>query len=538
MKSISCLFILFPLILFSQTISNVKFNSGNYAFKEIVSLTSFSDLGISSGSKTAAVNIINHNSSLGEILLFTFKDENAVANPVNIYSDTSSLKAKKILYTTPESLFILAESITPDSSTSLLLIQYNIKLNSISRVDELNKTMDPEFKMNAVDVIYAARNFYILAKAKVKNIDVSNDKIIIIKYNGSNVVWSKIYNVKNPIHSEQAASITLDPVGNLLVSGTIIRDSDPEPRLLLAQFDTMGQPVLMKSAELLFPDLKHNNRFAWTSVITKGANIYLFSQALVGADEPGTILFTWFDIYLQLRTWRNYTGSIRINSVNSDGNFFLLGGQAPIETANDGYSLMKVNSSNAIVEQFKNYKTGLHNVSNSNTSQSIYSRAEDKFWTLTIPNGYPENPMVLIKNNGVLDHPCSDEFTSTVAKDTMRVKSLPVDAESLELSSLNGDLKIKTTGLNITELCNRTAVKESNQLAVNVYPNPSAGTWNIESSQLISKIYIINNLSDCLYTIPVNFYKGSIHCELLPGIYTMKILLKTQEFKTIKVVVL
>ncbi len=521
----------------SQSLTKLNLSSNDIIMNDVIGMSLFSNLGINPGSKVCGINCTNMTSNQSEIMLLPFYNESDITTSFFIYPKLGNLYINKVIHTGHDDVFFIGTYNNSGSGNLMVFGIFSLKLKTIKTLKVVSLSTDPNFILKPVDVLYSNNEFYILAESLISYLSELNSKIVLIKFDGNNILWANIYNSIAPINSEAPSSINMAPNGNLILSGTIRKANDTEPRMMLAQFDTDGNPVKMKTVELLFPDVKHNNRFGWTYVKSKGINIHLFSQAEIGASEPGTVLMTMFDNDLNLRTWRNFTAPIRVESVNTDGNFFLFGGQAPFEYGYEGYALMKVNSSNAIVEQFKYYKTELKNSSIATSSSSVYDRVTDRIWTIIKPNGTGENYLILLENPSVLDHRCAENLTSTVAKDTMRLTENPVNTKALQLQLSDIDASVREIDLIIKEVCNTTGVKNSTQDQVSIFPNPVIGSFNLKSDKSIEKINIYNSLGNALYQKRIDGVQFFVETNLAAGVYIVQIFFKDKSFITKKIVV-
>ena len=50
------------------------------------------------------------------------------------------------------------------------------------------------------------------------------------------------------------------------------------------------------------------------------------------------------------------------------------------------------------------------------------------------PNGGNENDLILLENQAVIDHECSEDLSSSVAKDPIDIKDMDMVATPLELT--------------------------------------------------------------------------------------------------------
>jgi hypothetical protein len=520
MKSIlSYLICFYSIALMSQSMMKIKTASPDINMYEVVGMSSVGNLGPAPGSKICAINCTNTINNQNEIMLLPFFSETDIANSFIISQKDGSLHINKVLHTSADEIFFLGTYNGNGADNIMVLGVLSLKLKSLKYIKAVTMTSDPGFVLKPLDAIYANNQFYILAESVVNYLGNFNKKIVLINFDGNNILWSAMYNANAPIHSESPRSLALTPDGNLCIGGTIKRANDYVSRMLLAQFDLQGNPLGMKAVELMSADGFTNHQFGWTHVQSLGVNIHLFSQAVIGNSEPGTVLVTMFDNSLNLRTWRNYTAPIRVESANIEGTFFLFGGQAPIESGEEGFALMKVNSSNAIVEQFKNYKPQLKNTQPISSSSSEYDRLNNSIWTMVKPNGSSENYLVLLENPAVLDHRCADDLISSVAKDPMLVSDVAINMKAIQLSISDIDGTVSELGITATEICNVTSTDDVLDLTIHLYPNPANHIINIKSYEPIEALSIYNSFGALVDHKKVGSTKYQFDANLTPGVY-------------------
>lgn len=508
---------------YSQSMTRLSIEQGDIRMNQIVNMSSYSSLGSTQGQKLGAMNCTNEDRSRGEILLINYSNQTDIKSGLILSNSKGNLSLKKVIHITTDELFLLGTYSESGSIGSMFFGFYNIKTHAFHNVNWLKLDKDPNFILNPIDVIYTNRSYYILAETYINNRTSANNKIVLIKYDGVNVQWSKIYNDINPIHSESPSSLTVSPNGNLIVGGSFKSETDVFYRMMLAQIDLDGQALNLKSIELKSADKSYSHRYGWTYVKSKAPNIHLFSQSVVGRDGEGPVLVTMFDTALALRTWRNYTAPIRIESANIDGNFFLFGGQVPVESGGEGFALMKVNSSNAIVEQFKNFKKELKNSSIASSSASLYDRSSDKIWTMIKPNGTNENDLILLENQAVIDHECSENLSSTVAKDPIDITDIDIVATPLELTLTKLDCNSNEVKLLNKEICTSSGTEINSNINLSIFPNPFSDHLTVESGNTIEKIEILGIDGRTHKSLVHKSKKINLDLQLSQGIYFLKV---------------
>lgn len=524
MKHVIFLLLIFMVTnAYSQSMTRISIEQGGIRIDEMVNMSSYSTLGTTQGLRLGAMNCTNEDRSRGEILLINYSNPTDIKSGLILSNSTGNLSLKKVIHITTDEVFLLGAYSEAGSIGSMFFGFYNIKTHTFHNVNWLKLDKDPNFILNPIDVIYSNRSYYILAETYVNINSALNNKIVLIKYDGINVQWSKIYNDNNPIHSESPSSITLSPNGNLIVGGSFKSQTDVFYRMMLAQIDLEGQALNLKSIELKSADKSYSHRYGWIYVKSKSPNIHLFSQSVVGRDGEGPVLVTMFDTSLALRTWRNYTAPIRVESANIDGNFFLFGGQVPVESGGEGFAIMKVNSSNAIVEQFKNFKKGLKNSSIATSSASLYDRSSDKIWTMIKPNGGNENDLILLENQSVIDHECSEDLSSSVAKDPIDITDIDMVATPLELTMTKLDCNSNEVKLLNKEICTSSGTEINSKINLSIFPNPFSDHLTVESDQMIEHIEILSVDGRPHKSLFQKENKINLDLHLSQGIYFLKV---------------
>ncbi len=500
-------------IILSQSSVKIEFAEKDLLFNDIAGLSVFGNLGATPGSKIIGINCQNLLTNQNEIFLCPFSTAVDIRTAFMIFHKEGSLFINKMIRTGIDDVSFIGTYSQTGATHLMVFGNFNVKLKALTSLKMITSVIDPGMVLKPVDILYHNFNFYILAETLVNFLNEFNSKIVIIKTDGRSVLWSNSYNTTAAIHSEIPRSIALTPNQHIAIGGLIIRATDKSPRMMLAQIDLDGNPMMMKSVELMSADMRTNHKFNWTLVGSKGVNIHLFSQAIDNLSEPGTVLVTMFDNELNLRTWRNYTADIRVETANLDGNFFMFSGQAPVEKSKQGFMLMKVNSANAIVEQFKFFEDEIKYQSPISSSAIGYDRAVDFVWTIVKPNETSYNHLILLGANSGLDHKCGENYTTTVAKDPMLLTEIAFSAKTdqMQLSTLDG--QIREIEINTTELCYTTGSEEHQKNKVMIYPNPAKGQFTLKSDQSIENIQILDLDGKLVSTQLINSGMGKTYIE-------------------------
>lgn len=509
---------------FIQSQSLVKINADSNSaiqFLEIAGSSSFGSLGAAPSSKMYTVNVLNKQSNLTEALLLNFHNAGDIKSGQLISQKSGSVQIIKTLASGSDEVFFIGNFLN-GSGNYLFVGLYSFKIKALKYVKIISDIADPKV-LNPVDVINIRGIYYLLLETEISYLGVQNNKMVLMAFDGSQILWSRIYNGVAPIHAESPNSLALGPNDNLLISGTVRTAGDNFFRMMLAEVNTDGEPVALKMVELFSADGLYNHRYGKTFLKPKGANIFMFSQSVVGRSEPGPVLISWFDASLTLRTWRNYTAPIRIEAINSDGFYFYIGGQAPVENGFMGYALMKINSSNAIVEQYKYFKEGLQNSSIATSSAITYDRGNDKTWTLVQPNGSLENYLVLLENNGLIDSDCSEDLTYTVAKDPIKITDLVFNSKAINLQLADFDISLNELNLVQTDLCRVTNTSNDATNSISIYPNPSSGNVSIAAKHNIELVKLFDLSGRLLKEFKSTHAEENLELGLKSGVYFLNI---------------
>lgn len=525
-------------LMHAQSLLKITADSSNpIQFLEITSSSSFGSLGSVPASKIYAVNVLNTQKNLTEALILNFQNAGDLKSGHLIGQKSGSIQIKKIVATGADEVFFIGTYLVQGSGNYLIMGLFNFKINALKYVKIISDLIEPNRTLNPVDVINIRGIYYLLLETEINYLGTQNNKIVLLAFDGSQILWSKIYNSLAPIHAEAPASLALGPNDDLLISGTIRPVGDNFFRMMLAEVSTEGEPVALKMVELFSADGLYNHRFGFTSIEPKGANIFMFSQSVVGRSEPGTLLISWFDATLTLRTWRNYTAPIRTEAINTDGFYFYVGGQAPVENGYQGYSLMKINSSNAIIEKYKYFKESLQNSSIATSSSINYDRGDDKTWTLIKPNGSMENYLVLLENSGLMDHDCSEDLSYTVAKDPMKITDVVFNSKALDLQLADLDCSLNDIELFQIDKCRVTSVSNQSKDQAIIYPNPANGKINLTTKEDMELIQLLDLNGKILSEFKSSKAHESLTMQLESGIYYVKIVLASKKTFVNKLVI-
>lgn len=525
-------------LMHAQSLLKITADSSNpIQFLEIASSSSFGSLGSVPASKIYAVNVLNTQKNLTEALILNFQNAGDLKSGHLIGQKSGSIQIKKIVATGADEVFFIGTYLVQGSGNYLIMGLFNFKINALKYVKIISDLIEPNRTLNPVDVINIRGIYYLLLETEINYLGTQNNKIVLLAFDGSQILWSKIYNSLAPIHAEAPASLALGPNDDLLISGTIRPVGDNFFRMMLAEVSTEGEPMALKMVELFSADGLYNHRFGFTSIEPKGANIFMFSQSVVGRSEPGTLLISWFDATLTLRTWRNYTAPIRAEAINTDGFYFYVGGQAPVENGYQGYSLMKINSSNAIIEKYKYFKESLQNSSIATSSSINYDRGDDKTWTLIKPNGSLENYLVLLENSGLMDHDCSEDLSYTVAKDPMKITDVVFNSKALDLQLADLDCSLNDIELFQIDKCRMTSVSNQSKDQAIIYPNPANGKINLTTKEDMELIQLLDLNGKILSEFKATKSHESLTMQLESGIYYVKIVLASKKTFVNKLVI-
>lgn len=482
--SVICFFGLSCLV--AQSISKVEFDTKSLLISNVAALSYPSSVGVKIAPKLAAMNVTDLNSNLRKIALMSFVNTDNMAGYVISHSGGHlSVTTVKLLN---DSEAILMGQFDGGASVPLMFIaKFDLRIKAISDCRLITLSNNPGFRLRPIDVLVERDEYYILAETYVDYLSSQNSKVVVLKTNGLDMEWAYSYNTVAPVHSESASSIAFSPLDNLIIGGIITTAGDGFPRMMLMELTKDGHPVKLKKVELYSPGLSNSHRYGWTFVKSLGANIHLFSQSVIGRSEPGQVLVTMFDLNLDLRTWRNYTVPVRVETSLIEPGLFYFGGQAPVENGLDGYTMMKVNSSNAIVEALKNFKTGINNVSPASSSAACFESSTRSLWTLAKPNGANSDYLVLFQNNLLLESKCAEDFTSSVFKDTIRITNLNLNEKQLIFESNKLDCKTEEIMFRKESLCEPTDVKNIGSTDLLLFMN-KYGELNVQSAEGIKSI--------------------------------------------------
>ncbi|MGB5026505.1 MAG: T9SS type A sorting domain-containing protein, partial [Saprospiraceae bacterium] len=191
-----------------------------------------------------------------------------------------------------------------------------------------------------------------------------------------------------------------------------------------------------------------------------------------------------------------------------------------------GYTLMKINSTNAIIEKYKYFKESLQNSSIATSSSINYDRGNDKTWSLIKPNGSMENYLVLLENSGLMDHNCSEDLSYTVAKDPIKITDVVFNSKALDLQLADLDCSLNDLELNQQDKCRVTSISNNAIELANVYPNPSSGLIRITSKDKMELIQLLDLNGIILSDFKSGKNQENLDLYLNSGIYYLKIILE------------
>lgn len=467
--------------------------------------------------KYFGLNCLSSDSLENAIFLGSFIDNNDFKGSL-LRHKSGSLHLKKLIANGDSELILLGNFEWTGSRGLLFIGTFNTKLNVFTSCKLLSDANIPDAYYEPVDLISNRGEFFILATMQIEYLNEKKNKTLLIKYDGKDIVWSKAYNVIAPIHSEKPQSIAISQTDDLLISGLVRASTDSLDRLMLMRIDSDGNPLNLKRIQLYSANHKFTNQFTWSYIKTKISTIHILAQTLGSRAEPDQILVTMFDDNLSLRTWRNYNAPIQAENALLDADFFYFGGQAPLARNYNGYSIMRINSSNAIVESFKYIQKGFDYAGRGTSSSTCYERATDKFWTIALPGTQHERKLVLIQDQRRLETNCATDLSTTVAKDTMRVNDLNLSAKDLLFQLNDFDCQVSAVNLEYSEICSATHTSDLSELKLE-WHYTNNGSVEIQSYKPIDYLFVCDVAGNKVYEEVQLGYHFHLPGNLLPGIY-------------------
>ncbi len=501
----------------SQSLSKIELKDTAWKILNVASVNCLGSTGFSETSKFCGLNCASSLLDQSAIMLLSFiSGDDMKAYIINHKS--GKLQLKKMISNGDSEILLLGSYEWVGHPGFIFIATYNTKLNSITNCKLLSDLNLPDTYYDPIDFISDSGSIYILASLKVQYLNESKSKTVLIKYDGNTVLWAKAYNLIAPIHSESPQSIFLTSTDDILVSGLVHASGDSVNRMMLLRFDKDGNPLNFKRIQLLSSNLKYSNQVGWTFVKSKFTNIHLFAQTVESQQESAQVLVTLFDNNLSLRTWRNYEIPIRVESSMIENDFFYFGGQAPLASGYTGYTVIKVNSFNAIVESVKNFQKELNINNGSSSSAACYDRKSDRIYTFVATGELPAKSVVMIQNNRRFDMNCATDLSSKVAKDTIRINDLNLSSKDLSFQVNEFDCYVAPVELIQTQHCNTTLSVDFHKWNIS-YEYAMDRNLRINAPFHVRQIYVYDAYGNLVYT---NSDMGSdfvIHTDLCPGIY-------------------
>ncbi|MBK9108176.1 MAG: hypothetical protein IPM92_07265 [Saprospiraceae bacterium] len=500
---------------------------------KVVSMYSIGNLGATPSTKYLGFNLVDTFTSKAGVLVTSFSNPLEIKNSIYFSQAEGNLELVKIFGDGDYELVLFGMYQKSANDRYIFSANYNHRLQQLISFKIFSLPNEPNRILELKDVIVERDQFYLLASTEIEYLSSLHQKMVLINYDGTSISWAKSYNFVAPIHSESATHLTVDPNGNFAIGGTIKSTGDNFERMMLAEIKSNGDPGVLKKVELMAVNQTFSNRYGWTYIKNRGSNIHLFSQAILGGSEPGQLLVTMFDVNYALRTWRNYTLPIRVEFSMIDGNFFFFGGQAPLGNIYNGYTMARVNSSNAIVEAISYFEKGIQNLDLTTSSTACYDRANDKIWSAIKSNHM--DGILIVENQSSLNHQCASNLSSSVAKDTIRITDFALTSKDLEIQVSDFAAQATEIKLLSEEICSPTYNDDVDKVYLNVIYRESThelliqdveNIKNISLTDLMGKFYIskdVDSVGDLELPIVLN-----------PGIYNLSCTLKTGQRAVIR----
>ena len=468
--------------------------------------------------KIAGVNFIDLNSNNNGFFIFQFSNQEDIETGLKFKANEGQLQLSKILDVGGSDFVLLGTLITDNWGNYPFIATFDGRIKKITSA-KIFSIASGNATFELIDGIYHESKYYLLLKTQVEYLGSQKDKLLLVAYNGTSIDWSNIYNTTAPIHNESPLNIAIDPNGNIAVAGTIQTAGDAYARMMLAEVRLDGQAERLKRIELLGPNQTYSNRYGRTFLASRFTNLHLFSQSVIGRSEPGQLLITMFDVDYNLRTWRNYTIPIRAESALVTNEFFYFGGQAPVESGFKAYSMLKINATNAIVEAAKSFEEEVDNFSVATTSASCFDVVNQKVWTFIKDKDVAENDLLIIENEPTFNHACSQNLSTAVAKDSIRIQEIAFSSKTIDFLVSDITLSFYEIQLKRNEACFATFGEESSRDSFNVYYDFSKKSIRILNGNLGSPCLIFNVYGHLICHLSAFDFSNELYCDLQPGVY-------------------
>lgn len=470
--------------------------------------------------KLVAINYIDNKNDKQGFCLMNFSEIDDISSGLKCQLTAESPIITKILSGNGAYFFLLGTVKTDNWGSYPFLATYDARLKRIVAAKLFTPSQGNNQNFELVDAVFSNDKYYLLLKTQVEYLGNMNDKIMVICYDGNVIEWSYIYNTTAPIHSESAMNIAIDPNDHVAVAGTIKAAGDPYERMMLGEISKSGEAIQLKRIELFAPNQAYSHRYGKTFLHSRLTNLHLFAQSIIGRSEPGPLLITMFDINYALRTWRDYSMPIRVENSLVSREFFLVGGQAPVEAGFKAYTLSRINSTNAIVEAVRSFEKGVDNFSPATTSANCYDDQFDKVWTFIKDNDSIVNDLLVIENDGNLDHVCSAKLESSVAKDTIKIQEIAFSAKPYEFIPSDLRFEVEEIPSQLNKICGTTHISAlEKQRRIKATYNPYTHCIQFENDILFERMVIHDIMGHQI--ISSNMTYSQLNCTLIPGLYSV-----------------
>ena len=456
---------------FSQSKFSIRSYSGsdsNDHLSELVDFQQFTSLSKRIYYNIALFNSFNTSTNRNNLKLVILYDDGVIENSYEISHPVSSFSASQMVLDSGI-VYIVGNIISQGSSEqNVFILKFDFQTRQLQK-SFLVQSKDYHIanpKMVINDNLYLAHEY----NSKTNTKEPSG--IVLTSFSKDlKLQWSQRYFFDSS-YSVNIQNLILSPNQTLLLSCLTQQKGAIENRIRILDLDIHGIKTRCSELRYYNSDRTYEFRTGRSFLAKNGSNIHLVSQAFVGRSDAGPILVTMIDTSLTLRTWRNYTPTLRIESFSIADSSFIFCGQAPVANGLEGYGFLRINASNAIPQKESYIKDGFRNFSIASSGSAHFQNGKRNYIMVAKPNE-GEHFSVAVFDRSIL-HACEEPAKTSVSKD-------PVTLSPVDIKSAPNDLYISTeTQTTVQEI----QFTDRIQCEVNSISDPESLSYTIQNNSL------------------------------------------------------
>ncbi|MDQ3142382.1 MAG: T9SS type A sorting domain-containing protein [Bacteroidota bacterium] len=507
-------------VCYTQDIFKFSPVDANVTIINVVDLACPSTLSGGSGQAILGFNYINTTSNQIFGACSFIEKSGVIATTKAIVGTTQNIDIQKLIHS--GTAIYLIGAIGSNSQKAFI-----IKVNNADKSIIWSKIIAPNQPENNLvprDIIISRNRIYILGDYYLNRGPAGANKMVLFSMDENGILdWNQVLNASDFSSDELAGGMTLSPRNSIIITGTSIQKQNFATNVLVADFQISG--ALIRTKKMQFYNGSQSEEYVpgKTFIKTNSVNIHLATQAIGEKLDAGSILITMLDTAFNLRTWRNYSPIIRMESFEIANSVFILSGQQPIEADGQGFGFVKINGANAIVEKEVVYKEGFKNTSAATTSHANFHGSWKNYIMAMKSNNLESNFIGFVINDADGSNPCETEIFHNVTKDPVVLSDLSFSAEPNNFTINDPNLSFDNFEFHTQSLCRISSTDETSQNEFFITPGISDGLFQLNKINEITFLNVFDVWGNIVYSQSNSISQSIDLRSMAKGIYFVSI---------------